>query len=452
MVDKLNQLLKLRPGEWKLASMMMLLLAINAMVYDLVQVVATAGFLSNVGPKQLPWVWILDMVMLLVFGSIYALVVDRAMRVHLVGWLLGGFAIIYLVIFLLFSYGVPEGVNYFLLFIFADQQSFIFPLAFWALATDVYRISEAKRLFPVVGAGLAIGSIIGNAVAVSSAALFTRYGGNTYQLLILASLVLMIGVGVLFFAFHNRTVSARQSKGGDFRIRDTVDLGLDFYNNVPLFRYLAIVVFLIYLGYTIIQFNFLSGLSSAFSTASELQAFFGTYRVALIVVTLLFQGVVTSRLLTKIGVKSSFIIFPVVIFLAAISGLAIPGFVGGVAAVFIMVLVERAWDEPARKLLQGFIPDERRGRVSTFLGTYVLAVATIIACVILLLLFLAASVTQQSDQMVVTIYLSITGIAGLGGTWAAVKARQEYDQSMLNWRLTRRQRRGLSDVMNKLDF
>ncbi len=452
MLAKVTQLLQLRPGEWKLATLMLLLLAINAMVYDLVQVVATAGFLSNVGPKQLPWVWILDMVMLLLFGSIYTLVVDRAKRVYLVGWLLGGFALIYLIIFMLFSYGLPEGFNYFLLFIFADQQSFIFPLAFWALANDVYRIAEAKRLFPVIGAGLAIGSVIGNTVAVSSATLFARYGGQTYQLLVLASVVLLAGVGVLFAGFHDRPMQARQSKGSEFKVRDTVEMGMDFYNNVPLFHYLAIVVFLVYLGYTIIQYNFLAVMSAAFTTAAEVQAFFGTYRIVLIVITLLFQGFVTSRLLARIDVKSSFILFPAVVVLAGLSSLAIGGLTGGVAAVFMMVLIERAWDQPARKLLQGFIPDERRGRVSTFLDTYVLAVATIIACVILLLLFLMASLLQLSDQTVAIIYLVITVLAGAGGTWAAVRAKAEYDQSMLNWRLTRRQRRGLTGVMKKLDL
>ncbi|GAB4448315.1 MAG: hypothetical protein Kow0031_30850 [Anaerolineae bacterium] len=452
MLEKLTQLLQLRPGEWKLATLMLLLLAINAMVYDLVQVVATAGFLSNVGPKQLPWVWILDMVMLLVFGSLYALVVDRAKRVYLVGWLLGGFALIYLIIFMMFSYGVPEGFNYFLLFIFADQQSFIFPLAFWALANDVYRIAEAKRLFPVIGAGLAIGSVIGNTVAVSSASWFARYGGQTYQLLVLASVVLLVGVAVLFAGFHDRPTRARQSKGSEFKIRDTVEMGMDFYKNVPLFHYLAIVVFLVYMGYTIIQYNFLAVMSVAFTTAAEVQAFFGTYRIVLIVATLLFQGFVTSRLLARIEVKSSFILFPAVVALSGLSGLAFGGLTGGVMAVFVMVLVERAWDQPARKLLQGFIPDERRGRVSTFLDTYVLAVATILACVVLLLLFLVASLMQLSDQTVAMMYLSITVLTGAGGTWAAIRAKAEYDQSMLNWRLTRRQRRGLTGVMNKLDL
>jgi AAA family ATP:ADP antiporter len=189
MIERVNKLLKLRPGEWKLVLPLLLLLALNILVVELVQVVATAGFVSNVGVIRLPWVWIVDMVALLIFGGLYSLVVDRMKRVNLVAWLMGGFAFFYLVIHLLFTYGIPGGLNYFLLFILADQQFFVFPLAFWALANDVYRVAEAKRLFPVIGVGYAFGSIIGNSLAAGSAAFFSRYGGEPYQLLSLAAFI-----------------------------------------------------------------------------------------------------------------------------------------------------------------------------------------------------------------------------------------------------------------------
>ena len=54
--------------------------------------------------------------------------------------------------------------------------------------------------------------------------------------------------------------------------------------------------------------------------------------------------------------------------------------------------------------------------------------------------------------MLTVTYLLIAGVAGCVATWAAVRARSEYDESMLNWRLSRRGRRGLTGVMKKLDL
>jgi AAA family ATP:ADP antiporter len=392
------------------------------------------------------------MVALLIFGGLYSLVVDRMKRVNLVAWLMGGFAFFYLVIHLLFTYGIPGGLNYFLLFILADQQFFVFPLAFWALANDVYRVAEAKRLFPVIGAGYAFGSIIGNSLAAGSAAFFSRYGGEPYHLLSLAALLMLIAVGVLYFTFHNREVRARQSKDHEINLRESIQVGLDFFNNVPLFRYLAIAMLLGYLAYTIIQYHFLYMIDRTVSSGLQFQSFFGYYRVALIVATLLFQGLVTSRLLEKLQLKNSFPLFPGAILLATGTGLLIPGLVGGAVGVFFMELFERAWDQPARKSLQGLIPDERRGRVTTFLETYVLVAATITACLFLLLLFFAITLTQWELSGAITIYLIVAAVSAIGAIWASFRARSEYDQGMLNWRLSRRQRRGLTGVMKKLDI
>jgi hypothetical protein len=128
------------------------------------------------------------------------------------------------------------------------------------------------------------------------------------------------------------------------------------------------------------------------------------------------------------------------------------GIIGAAIGVFLIEVTERGWDQPARKTLQGFIPDERRGRVTTFFDTYLLAITTISASVFLLLLNFGWSFTSWSGAMLIMVYLSVAGVAGIGAILLAFKARTEYDQSMLNWRLSRRQRKGLTGVMNKLEF
>jgi ATP/ADP translocase len=371
---------------------------------------------------------------------------DRIHRVKMVGWLLGGFALAYVMLLLFFSYGVPDSINYFLLYLLTDQQFFLFPLAFWALANNIYLIAEAKRLFPIIGAGSVVGSILGSSLAAGSASFFAQYGGATYQLLGLEAILLLIGFGLLQFTFRNRPLRTRQSKKED-SIPEAVKEGVGFFKNVPLFRYLGMVILLLYVAYTIVQFHFLAVLDQTFESDLEFQAFYGVYRVGWIITTLLFQWLVTGHLLEKIGLKSSFIVSPIIMVIAGASELLIPGLIGGATGFFLIALIERAWDEPVRKSLEGLIPEERRGRVSTFLDSYLLAIGIIVGCIILLILF---GVTN-SEQIMATIYLTLALAAAFGAIWASIRVRSVYDESMLNWRLSRRQRRGLTGVMKILD-
>ncbi len=452
MINRINRLLNLKPGEWQLVALLLLILAINMMVIELTVVTATAGFVSNAGAAQLPWLWLVDMAALLTLSVVYATVVDRIKKVQLMGWVLGVFAFSYLIIQLLFNYGSPGVFNYLLLYIVADQQFFILPLAFWALANDVYPVSTSKRLFPVIGAGFVLGSIIGNILAASSAAIFARIGGQTHQLLGLAAILLLVALAILHLTFRHQELRGRQDKAEKVSFLEPVKVGLDFYHNVPLFHYLAIVIFSIFLAYTLLQYNFLAALQHASADALQFQSFYGWYKVGIIIVTLLLQWLVTGRAIEKIGLKSAFAVFPVMMMIAGVSALAVPGLLGGAVAIFLISVTERAWDEPARKSLQGLIPDERRGRVSTFLDSYLLAVSTIVGCIFLLVLFGVARIMQWPGWVETVVYLAVAILAGGVAIWAAVRARTEYDQSMLNWRLSRRQRRGFTGVMRKLDL
>lgn len=439
MREKLARLFNVRPGEWGLVLSLLLALALNTMVLELSDVIAMAGFVSRIGAPGILWLWIVDMLITLLAAGGYALVVDQVPRVRLMSWLLGGAAFVYIMLQLLFIYGAPDWLTYPFLYILADQQFMIFPLVFWALANDVYTMSETRRLFPIIGTGYALGSIMGNGIAASAAALVARWGVTLGAVILLSSVVL------LRFAFRNRTVRARQSRQSGANVRETIRVGVEFFVNVPLFGYLAIAMLFVYLAYTIVQYHFLFTLDQALTGTVQLQTFYGTYNAGLIVTTLLFRWLVAGRLLQRVDLKSTFWVFPVTMVVAAGSSLAVPGLVGGAAGFFLVSLMERAWDEPARKSAEGLVPDERRGRISAFLDSYFYALATIMGCLILLLLILASSFAWLPKQGVTTISLVLAGLAAVSAVWAAVRLRSVYDESLLNWRISRSRRKSVLD-------
>jgi hypothetical protein len=107
-------------------------------------------------------------------------------------------------------------------------------------------------------------------------------------------------------------------------------------------------------------------------------------------------------------------------------------------------------DDSSRKSFEALVPEERRGRVSTFMDSYLPSIGTIIACVVTGIIVLIGIGTGL-DLSLVYIAVAILG-AGVA-IWSVAMMRKHYDSSLLNWRLKRRQRSGMSaDLLDKLTF
>jgi len=225
-----------------------------------------------------------------------------------------------------------------------------------------------------------------------------------------------------------------------------VQVGFDVIWNVPLFRYLGLAMLLVGLAFTIVEYHFLFSVDRSF-TADPLkfQTFYGAYKAALIAATWLLQWLVTGRLLRRVQLRSAFVPLPAALIAAAGGALAIPGIIGGAGGRFLGRLVQRAWDEPARKSVEGLVPDERRGRVSAFVDSYGYAAATIVGSLLLGGLFLASSLGWLPERAMIAIYLGVATCSAAAGLWSSLRLRAVYDQSLLNWRLARSRRKSVLD-------
>ncbi len=446
MIGRLSQALNIKKGEWPLLLSLTTLLMLTAAVYELSDVIATAGFVSDVGPENVPQLWIAAVLVSLVVVGSYAMIVDRTSRVRLLKWLFTGFTLVYLAILALLWFDAPDWLSYPLLYIAADLQMSLFPLAFWALANDLYGMSQTIRLFPVIGAGYVLGSVFGNALAVGSALFLARVGGDSTLLLAVAAGLLFLGLGLLMLQFRKRKIHARHSKEAGVSLRRTVNVAFDFYKNVPLFRFLAVSMLLIGFALTIIEYYFLFTIDRAASGNSlQFQAVYGSYNIIFTITAVLTQTFITGRMLGKVQLKNAFVGLPASIIVAVGIALAVPGLIGGLAARFIARLVERVWDEPARKSLQGLIPDERRGNIGTFLDSHFYSISTLVGSILLIFLFRSVTVGMLTEFQSMVIYMTIAGAAGIGALWAALALRKVYDASLLNWRLSRARRRSVLD-------
>jgi AAA family ATP:ADP antiporter len=146
--------------------------------------------------------------------------------------------------------------------------------------------------------------------------------------------------------------------------------------------------------------------------------------------------------------KNTFLVLPFTILTGATWMIALPGIVSGVGGMALMKLTRDTVDESARKSFQALVPEERRGRVSIFMDTYLFATGSIIGCLVAGAIVLAGLRLNIANYFY--IYLAFVVLAALFASWAIFKMREVYDSSLFNWRLKRRQR-GAS-VLDKLEF
>ena len=245
---------RIAPSERFRFTILALLLLINAIIVQSNGVVATSGFIANVGTHQLLLVWALDNVIILFASGMYSLFVDRMKRSTLLLILFSAAAIIYLLLYVLFRIGAPEALTYTLLMILNDQQWILFALAIWALANDIFQVAEAKRLFPLLGIAAMIGGIAGNGLAAGLSVLTTSppvqalapaYGSavevnlvqgqsTNYDLMLLNALLIGLSAGILALSLRRIKVVARQDRSNENPL-EILREGIEFVHDVPPF-------------------------------------------------------------------------------------------------------------------------------------------------------------------------------------------------------------------------
>jgi AAA family ATP:ADP antiporter len=449
MNGRVSQLLALRPGEAGLVLLLAILLMGNSAALAVSNVVSVSGFLSEVGVNQILIVWIVDMLLVMLSTGLQSLIIDRYERVSLLRWMSFLFALLYVVLRMFFVFGVPGWINYSILFLLTEQQWLFFPLIFWTLANDLFDMAQAKRLFPLIASGNFVGQILGLGVAAAAPELLSRVDVSSAELLSMSVLIYLLLY--LLISEGLRNVNLRRRSRQHESLRETLTEGWGFVKDVPSFRYLMLGMLVVNVAFTVVEFHFLSVTSSSefFGSAGSFQTFYSLYNLGATLAAIAFQVLLTGRLIGRFGLRNTFLIFPLIL-LGGISWIvlfpvSVISVVGGLG---LPRLSKSTIDESARKSFQALVPEERRGRVSMFMDSYLFAAGAIVGSLILGAVLLIGD--QLDLSRVYFVYLAIAALAALVALWFIVRMRAVYDASLLNWRLKRRHR--AVNVLEKLEF
>jgi|GEM_PF-243804 len=437
LADLVNRIFRLRPEETRLVLILGFVLFANAVAQQISEITAISNFLSAGGVNQILIVWGIDALVVLLVTGLQSLFIDRFDRLALTRALLFGLGLAFVGWRLLFAFQAPTWLNYALLYLLAQQQWLFFPLVFWILANDVLEMSQVTRLFPLIASLGFAGRLLGIGIAAAAPSFMRTVSGLKPEELLLVNAFIYL-IAYMIFSFGLSKVKVRQTVQRQEKVRETLTEGWAFVKEVPAFRYLAVVIIAMLICDTVIEFRFLAVSDAAFGTPESYQTFYSLYRLGLTLAAFLFQTFFTSRLLSYLQLKRAFFIKPISVLIGALVMMASPLLAAAVAGVFFLRLPQYTVDESAQKAFQALVPEERRGRVSIFMESYLYVVGVLIGCLLTgLIVWVGGLVGSQIHYY---LYLAIAVVASAGAIWAVFRLRATYDTSLLNWRLKRRQR------------
>ena len=445
MKAKFMQLFRLQPGEGSLVFVLGFALLANAVAMQIAGIVSISGFLKFGGVNSILIVLFVDYAFILITGALQTLVIDKFTRKDLILWITLLFASLFVFLRLMFLFNAPDWLNYSLMYILAEQQFILFPLVFWVLANDIFKISQAKRVFPVISGWNFAGKLIGIGIAAISPMLFARLGIEVEEILTINTFVYLLAFMVLWTGL--RKTEVRKTVTQTETLGETLREGWDFMSNVPSFRFMMYTILALAVADTIIEFRFLVVTDSVFTDQASYQTFFSMYRLGITLLSLILQAFVTGVLIKYMQLKNTFLFFPVVAFVGAVAMILLPGVNIAIAVMAGVKLIRDTINESGRKSFQGLVPEERRGRVSTLMESYLPSIGTMLACVAGYAIVYVGEILGAS---VVLWYLLVAAVGGVFALYAVLKMRKVYDDSLYNWRLKRRQRKTQTVLLDKL--
>lgn len=340
-----------------------LLLATNAFVllaaYYLLKTVREALILSQWSPEGKVYTAAGQALLLLLVVPAYGAFASRVVRIKLILWVSLFFASHLAVFAALGSSGMRIGVAYFL---WLGIFNMLFVGQFWAFANDLYDEHKGKRLFPLVGVGIALGGFVGARLA---AALFRSLG--PYRLMLLAGLILV--VSLVFTLIVNRressAVGSRQHRISQELIGRKGGFQL-LLTNRYLFLIAALVLLLNLVNTTgeFIMTRLAADSQLATADAAQKLQFFGEFAGKFYslqnLVVLLLQMFLVSRIFRHLGVRGALFILP----LLALGGYTLAFILPALGVVRIVKVLENSTDysiqNTARQAL--FLPTTREAK------------------------------------------------------------------------------------------
>lgn len=305
--ERLLALFSLRPGEVARTLLAFAYLFLIIAAYLLIKAIRNAYFISEFGALKLPYAMLGIAILTGVLVSLYIRLARRIPAARLTVYSLVFFAANIAVFWWLAVRS--EKWLYPILYVWSGIFGVVATAQVWTLANELFTVREAKRVFGVVGAGGILGAALGGSAAFRLAPVL----GTDHLLLVVAAL-LLVAAGTVAALVRLRTAQVPVS--GAIEPPRNLKESLRAITGSSHLRLLASLVFVTALATTTVDFQFNVVAGDHIRGRDQLTGFFGAVYGSTSVIAFVLQVLLTSRMLTHLGVGISILLLP----LSLISG------------------------------------------------------------------------------------------------------------------------------------
>jgi ATP/ADP translocase len=345
-------------GRLLLMSIYLLLIIAS---YSITKAVRDSLFVTKVGPAQLPYVY------LLIAGAMGFVSLVHSKTVNRIGLhrLIQTTSVIAISNLLLFwvVFRKDSAAWFYVLYVWVSVFGAITASQFWLLATHVFNPREARRMFSWVGVGGILGGILGGGLTYRMAHWF-----GTESLLIVCA-GMMAATLILLERVKGQ---ARDVVGG--HKPPLQEKGITLFRQVRESRHLTMMVLLLSIAVVVeafIDYEYKFVARQSISSKDHLTAFFGGVTFYIGIFSLLFQTLVTSRILKRFGVGLAILLLPAGLFAAFLALAMRPG----LWTAALLQLVDGGFSysihRSGMELLYLPIPPQTRNAVKGFIDMFV---------------------------------------------------------------------------------
>jgi HEAT repeat protein len=416
-MDRVHRVLKIRPGEARTVTRFLASMVVVWTGFSLGGAGVEALLFARFGPRALPYIYIAVGGFTFLWMTAMTMLLRRSDPERLLLFLPLAFAAVVLIMRALLeaSSDLVYPVLWILMMVMWTAQG----QAVWGLASTLHDTRQAKRLFPLYGAGWILGSVLGglatgplarwihaeNLLVVWAACLVAAF---------LIARPLMGSRGAIHPGRGRRRRGAGSRPAGPVK---ELAASLRSVRGSPLLLWMAVSLGLFALLYFVLTLVFAEVATARFPTADRLAGFLGLFMGVSSGIGFLTALFAANRLFARFGLVTMVLTLPVVY----LAGFAVVSFSATFLAVAVFRLVQVVWVNgvwaSAWQGLFNVVPAERRHRVRTFMDGVPLQLGIVAAGV---LLILAEHVLAPSQVALIGV-----GAAALA-TFAMWRARSAY--------------------------
>lgn len=418
-MTRLAQLLSIKPGESRMAFLLIGVMIFTSVGAALGGTGIEALFFARFGVDYLPYMFLgLGVTSMIMSFGVTALL-SRIPR----SILYMGVPLLMTVLLVVARFALFTGWNwlYPALWLGKEVLNILINLVIWGIAGVVCDTRQAKRLFPLFSASRILGQVIGGFVT----GLLVAIIGTENLLLVWA------GSSLLAFALSRALVarqqiqapSQRKSRRRQPKLIDEMQRGYQYVRGSSLMKWIGLSAIFFSILYFSIALPFSRAATEQYIDEDSLAAFLGLFNGVTTGAAFLASLLLANRLFARFGIMLCILALPVIYLVGFASLAVLPVFSIIVGFRFAQMLWMSGVAEPAWQTMFNVVPPERRDQVRAFISGVPEQAGTFIAGG--LLIFGEQSLTPQQ--------LYIVGlVAAACCTYIIYQARRGYNTALID--------------------